>query len=470
MAGMCRLILAALCLTFSSGALAQQDHTSLTIYSSAKFDEFDASRLMKGSPNAIPGMSIVQQRRTLDLDEGESIVQLPDIAPAADFSTLTLRPSSPNAFKVLSQSLIEQAGDPEALLRRAIGHEVIINRKAPLLSDHTRTPETINAKLLAFDQNQIVVETNNRQLPVQIIARNAEIAEIKLMADSAAPTTRPALSARISASKSGAQEAIITYHANAITWHADYDLFQRDESKASFSATITILNRTGSAFDNARINLIAAPGSNLAAASRQIAQELAKRAYILPQPVSIPPDAAHRVTLADAPNISCQSILACTPADYAHSPTVASTYLAIDNTSKNGLGLSLPPGRIRVTRQADANAAPMLVADDIFVPSAPNDLILLRLGNPSQVGIKHEIKEHLDTDRSAMLQIIQLTLHNASDRGQKVVLVEPHPPTASGVLEKSDEYQTQSQGLVFTVDVPANGEKIITYTLRRPAQ
>src|SRR5438874_1058664 len=131
--------------------------------------------------------------------------------------------------------------------------------------------------LLTINQSQIVVETNNRQLPVQIIPRNAEIAEIKLMADSAAPTTRPALSARISSAKGGAQEAIVTYHASGMSWHADYDVLLRDGSQGSFAGTITVLNRTGGSFENARINLIgAAPGLNLTVASRRIADDVAK--------------------------------------------------------------------------------------------------------------------------------------------------------------------------------------------------
>src|SRR5205823_2124737 len=169
---------------------------------------------------------------------------------------------------------------------------------------------------------------------------------------------------------------------------------------------------------------------------------------------------------ADAANVSCQTILACTPADYAQNPLLASTYLAIENTSKNGLGLSLPTGRIRVTRQTDANAAPILMANDVLPAAAPNDLILLRLGPPSQVRITRELKEHVDTDRSATLQMIQVTIHNPTDRAQKIILVEPRPAAASEILEKSDAFQMQSQGVVFTTQAPANGEKVLSYTLR----
>lgn len=468
-AGMQRALLPGFWLILTAAAAAQEQATPptvpstlITIYSSARSDDFDAARLMKGNQNQIPGMAIVQQRRTLDLIEGETTVHLTGIASTADFSTLALRPASADSFKVLAQSLAEPASDPDALLRRAVGHEIIINRKAPPIADHARTPETINAKLLAFDQSQLVIETSNRQLPVQIIPRNADIAEIKLMADSAAPTTRPAVSARVSSSKGGSQEAILGYHAAGITWHADYEiLLGEDQSKASFTSAITILNRTGASFDDARINLIA---------SRRAYEDSGKPIYSLPQPVSLPTDAAHRVWLVDAPNVSCQMILACCPEDFGRTPTFVSTYLAIENLSKNNLGRELPPGRVRVIRQSAPNAAPTLLANDILAASAQNDLILVRVGPATPITARRELTERFDTDKTAANQTIQIMLRNPTDQPQKILLLEPRPGPASQVIEKSTEYQIQSQSLLFKVDVPANGQKAVSYTVRRAAQ
>ncbi|HEV8605987.1 MAG TPA: DUF4139 domain-containing protein [Tepidisphaeraceae bacterium] len=442
----------------------------LTIYSSARFDEFDVAKTMK--TGQVPGLAVVQQRRTLDLQEGENNIHLADVATTADFSSLSLRPAAPDAFKVLSQSLAEQLTEPDALLRRAVGHEIIINRKPPALADRVRTPETINAKLLAFDQQQLVVESGNRQLPVQIIPRNSEIAEIKLMADSSAATTRPALSARITSAKGGPQEAVLTYHASGFSWHADYDILLReDQSKVNFASAITILNRSGSSFDDARINLIAAaPGANLNVASRRFAEETGKVVYLLPQPVSLPADAAHRVAFVDAANVGCQMVLACGAADYGRSPALATSYLAIENSSKNGLGRSFPAGRVRVSSQASQTAAPALLADDVLPAIAQGEPILLRLGATSQITVKRELEERRDTDRATFLQTIRITLRNPADQPQRILLIEPRPNSGAQIIDKSDDVQVQSQTMIFTANVPASGEKAISYSVRRPAQ
>jgi len=464
---MSKALLTAICLLVSHAALAEEQaapptaaapSTQITIYSSAKLDDFDASRLIKAEPGQVPGMAIIQWRRTFELNEGESRIDIPGIASTADFSTLSLRPTTADAFKVLSQSLVEPAADPEAFLRRAIGHEIIINRKAPPIGDH-RAPETINAKLIAFDANQLVVQTSNRQLPVQIIPRNADIAEIKLLADSA--PTRVAVSAQISSSKGGPQEAILSYHASGFTWHADYEIvIGDDQSKANLTGTITMLNRSRASFDDARISLIASrPGP-----------EGEKQIYSLPQPASLAADSAQRVGLLDAPGISCQMVLACTAADAARSGAFVPKYLAIENSSKNNLGRSLPAGRVRVVKQSNADAAPTLLIDAVLPAGAQDDLILVRIGPASAVTAKREIIERLDTNKSAVNQTIKITLRNSTDQLQKILLIEPRPGLAAQIIEKSDEFQTQSQSLLWKLDLPANGEKIVSYTTRRPAQ
>ena len=440
----------------AASALAEEakaQATAITIYSSARIDDFDTTALLKGEAKQVPGMAMVQQRRTFELNEGETTVQLVGLASTGDFSTLSLRPAEVDGFKVLGQTLVGPSADPDSMLRRAVGHEIIINRKAPPIAERARTPETINARLLAFDQNQLVVETNNRQLPIQIIPRSADIAEIKLMADSA--PTHATVSARLN-SKGGTQEGILTYQASGMTWHADYELMlSDDQSKAHLISAITLINRSGTAFDDARVNLA-------------FLRSASKESYLLPQAVSLAADAAQRVALLDAREVSCQTILAAAPADYSHMPAFACTYLAIENSSRNHLGRALPAGSLRVIRNSDAGAA--LVGSETLGALEVDDVMLVRLGQASPVTVKREISERMDNDKAAANQTIVLTVRNRGDQAQKIVLVEPRPAASSKVIEKSDEFHMQSQLLLFKIDIPASGEKVISYTVRQPAQ
>jgi hypothetical protein len=172
--------------------------------------------------------------------------------------------------------------------------------------------------------------------------------------------------------------------------------------------------------------------------------------------------------MIDVPEVQCRTVLACSAGDYSRSPTFAATYLAIENSSKNNLGRALPAGRVRVIRNSEATSP--LVADEILPALAAEDLMLVRIGQPSQVSVKREIVERLDAEKATVHEIIHLTLGNRSEQAQKILLAEPRPAASAQVIEKSDEFQIQSQLLLFAVDVPAGGQKSVSYTVRRVAQ
>src|SRR5262249_41142087 len=150
--------------------------------------------------------------RLIDLHPGHNIIRLEDLPDALDPSTLVIRPlSHPDQTSIRSISFEHgAASSPDALLKDAIGREVIINRKQPAAhdrldrSDRPNPPETINARLLAFDDKVLVVETPNRQLPVDIIPRNEDIIEIKLRSREG-QSMRPTLNTEIDAAQGGAE-------------------------------------------------------------------------------------------------------------------------------------------------------------------------------------------------------------------------------------------------------------------------
>jgi hypothetical protein len=83
---------------------------------------------------------------------------------------------------------------------------------------------------------------------------------------------------------------------------------------------------------------------------------------------------------------------------------------------------------------------------------------------------RQEVDRRLDDQRLSAFVTNQISLRNAGEQQHRVLLIEPTPDGAWEIIEKSDGYQKLSQGIIFAVDVPARGEKIVSYTMRRPAQ
>src|SRR5688500_15610823 len=159
---------------------------SLTIYSTADpatFDPQSLARERQMDPNyKIPGFGVVREVRRLPLEQGQNTVKFSDVAAGIDPTTASFKSlTTPHNTSHLEQNFEYDVVSRDKLLEKYLGRNVIINRKqAPMPGDRTRMPETIEARLLAFTPDQLVLQTNNKQLPVQIIPRNEDVSEIKL--------------------------------------------------------------------------------------------------------------------------------------------------------------------------------------------------------------------------------------------------------------------------------------------------
>src|SRR5258706_13889395 len=119
-------------------------------------------------------------------------------------------------------------------------------------------PETIEAKLLAFTPEQLVLETNNKQLPVQMIPRNHDITEIKLFELKTGLITKPTLVWKLNTDKAGDHEVLVSYQTDNITWRADYMLtLNANETAADISCWATVVNQSGVSYPDASVKLVA---------------------------------------------------------------------------------------------------------------------------------------------------------------------------------------------------------------------
>src|SRR5205085_12359343 len=133
--------------------------------------------------------------------------------------------------------------------------QIILNRKqTPLNEDKTRQPETIEAKLLSYDGNTYVLQTDNRRLPVELVPRSTDVTEIKLFDLQTGLITKPTLVWKLAAEQAGAHDAQVTYQTNQITWRADYSIVvNKDDTAADIGAWVTVVNQSGTAYPGAKL-------------------------------------------------------------------------------------------------------------------------------------------------------------------------------------------------------------------------
>lgn len=296
----------------------------------------------QGDHQAKPeAMALVCERRTLELSAGENALELAGLPQRLEAGTLLLTPPAGLGIAVLETRWEGAPQRPEELLKSCLGKEVLVNRKLWGGDGRTQRIETINARLLGFDERHLVLGTDNRQLPVQIIPRNLDLLEIKLLAKNA-PATRPALHGRLRSEKAGPAEMQLLYRTGGLEWRNEYDLIINNSTSADLSGWASLANASGASFAQARMRLAVA------------GQEMIE----LEEAVDLPDGRTVRAALfpgrAGLP-------LRIAPEEQAW---------RIDNSPGNGLGRVLPAGVVHVYRRSRPEAPPLWLGD-VWVGNTP---------------------------------------------------------------------------------------------------
>ena len=492
---------------------------SLTVYSTADPATFDPQgflQLRQQNPwQPIPGYGVVREIRKLPLAKGENQVKFTDVAAGIDPTTVAFKSlTAPDSTSVLEQNYEFDLVNPDKLLEKYLGTNVIINRKQePLAGDRSRMPETIEAKLLAFTADQLVLETNNKQLPVQIIPRNADISEIKLFDLKTGLITKPTLLWRVGAERDGEHEVLVSYQTDNITWRADYGVVvNKEETAADLSAWVTVVNQSGAAYPNAKLKLVAGDvqrlkpdrermqagtfGGGGAAQARETGfQEKSffeYHLYTLGRPTSIPNNSTKQIELFPAKSnlpvtkTYVYSGAATEAIPYAAEPLIdrdvrnaankkVDVYLRLKNTEQNRLGIPLPAGRIRVYKRdtsddADDPAGVVeLIGEDKVDHTPKDENVMVRVGSAFDVvGEYRQTDFTVDGDKRTITESFEAKLRNHKPQPVTVIVKENLFRWATWeITVASDKFTKHDARTIHVpVEVPAGGEKTVTYTVK----
>lgn len=500
------------------GAAAEegQPRFSVTIYSTADPVGFDPAHVnqrrgrmarYERGEYELPGYGVVRENRRIDLKAGVNDIRFTDVAAGIDPTTVSFKSFTDPSAGVLEQNFEYDVMSPEKLLEKFIGREIIINRKQPPLEgEKTIRPETIQGKLLAFDEGQILIETSNRQLPVQIIPRNADIQEIKFFNLATGLVTKPTLFWKITSEKAGGHDVQVSYQTNGLTWRADYSIVAAaDDASADVSAWVTLLNESGVSYPDARLKLVAGnvnrfrdveivgnnSGGLFGGGKREMSEKplFEYHLYTLPRATSLPNNSTKQVELfaprSKVPVVK-RFVFDTVVQDRRHrrgeifsepqlnaelnanSAGKIDVYLQLQNDKKSGLGIPLPAGRIRAYKRDEADGALEFVGEDAIDHTPADERVMIRLGSAFDVvGERKQMNFSAEGLKTAS-ETFEIRVRNHKKQAIAVDVRETLYRWHQWEITKaSEKYDKRDAGtIVFPIEVGADQEKVITYTVK----
>ncbi len=427
-------------------------------------------------------LGLVKDQREITLAKGMGEVRFMDVASQIIPTSVHIKSLiDPDSLQVLEQNYEYDLLNPQKLLDKYVGKEVKLYYKNP----YSEREEIVIATLLSNNGGPIFRISDEITFghPGRIIFPGVPENLI----------SKPTLVWLIQNSLSSAQNIEASYLTNGINWRADYVVTLNDaDDRADLSGWVTIDNKSGTTYKNAKLKLIAGDVNRVkdeyeykdkmlraaemaAKAAPQFKEEefFEYHIYTLERPATIKENQTKQIGLVNADTIPIRKELLYYGAAYyyynrygdAITNQKVGVFVEIDNRKENNLGIPLPKGTVRVYKH-DKEKSLQFVGEDSIDHTPKDEKVRIKLGDAFDVVGSRKQTDWKKIASDTYEASFEISLRNHKKEDVVVKVVEPIPGDWK-MLSSSHEYKkTEAFTAEFTSPVPKDKETKITYRVR----
>jgi hypothetical protein len=450
----------------SSTSLTDQTDLAVTVYNS--------------------NIALVRDVRNISLPSGAFRLKFMDIAATVNPATVHFRSlTDPTKLEVTEQNYEYDLLDPAKLLHKYVGKEITLERS--YFDNNTTKREQIKATLLA-DNNGTVWKIGND------IVTNPAVESYHFPEVPANLYDHPTLLMSLENNGARKQQIETSYLANGLSWNADYVLtVGRDDKAADLDGWVTIGNNSGTAFHNAKLQLVAGDLNRLpeprrlevyakvqaaapANAAGQFQQENFSEyhLYSLGRKTSVEDKETKQISLLEGTNVPVNKVFVVNGQNYYYrsqqnpgSPIKdpVMVYYKFKNEEKAGLGMPLPAGNLRVY-QKDSRGGVLFIGEDSISHTPKDEQITVHIGNAFDVISERKQTDYKRIDTHVTEMEYEITLRNHKDTP---IVVEVNEPIGGDWEMLNSSFKSTKTGAFaaqFEVPVAKDGTAVLKYRIR----
>lgn len=438
------------------------------------------------------GTVLILEQRSLTLEEGISSVTLRDIAATIDPNSVIVKSlSDPAGTAVLEQSYRHNTLDAYALLAPYVTRTVEIT---------VSEGGTFSGELLRLRDDQAILRTAPNEIAYISLY---DIRGLKFPAPAVDFNPGPELRLALKSESAGEQDLELSYLAGGMNWTADYHVtLNADESALDLKGMVTLSNRSGRAYQNASLKLVAGEVSRIELESEELAEErvMAQSAaadfsddveqrdlgdfklYAVARPISIADGETKQIEFVSGADIAATITYVFDsspyfggyyrPIDYLEGRGTESgdvrTYLAFSTGDESGLGADLPAGRVRVY-EADVDGANLLIGESHINHTAKGDELMLALGAAFDLTGERIQTDFSFVSRRVVRESFEIRLRNRKyDETVSIVVPERlYRWRDWQIIESSAPFvKVDNASIEFDITVAPGAEEALTYTVQ----
>jgi hypothetical protein len=430
-------------------------------------------------------IALVRDVRNLMLPSGAFRLKFMDIAATVNPATVHFRSlTDPDKLSVIEQNYEYDLLEPAKLLHKYVGKEVTLVRTYQ--ESGTTKHEEIKAILLS-DNNGPVWKIGN-DIVTGMFAESYRFPEVP-----ANLYDRPTLLMSLENSGPRKQQIEASYLANNLSWNADYVLtVARDDKNADLDGWVTVVNNSGTAFRNARLQLVAGEVNRVqtpavaesfqrnAVAAKAAAPQFQQEAfseyhlYTLGRKTSVEDKETKQISLLEGSGIPVEKLFVVNGQGYYYRNQQAPgaplkdpvmVYYKFKNEEKNGLGIPLPAGNVRVY-QKDSKGGILFSGEDRIDHTPKDEEVSIHIGNAFDVVAEHKQTDYKHVDTHTWEFEYEVTLRNHKDTP---IVVQVNEPIGGDWEMLSSNYKytkTAAFAAQFSVPVAKDGTSVLKYRVR----
>jgi hypothetical protein len=431
-------------------------------------------------------IALVRDVRQLSLPSGAFSLKFADIAATVNPATVHFRSlTDPDKLSVIEQNYEYDLLEPAKLLHKYVGKEVTLVRSFRENGETKR--EEIKATLLADNNgpvwkigNDIVTGGYNESYRFPEVPPNLY--------------ERPTLLMSLENSGARKQQIEASYLAGNLSWNADYILtVGREDKAADLDGWVTLANTSGTAFHNARLQLVAGELNRLPVNGRMIQSMGAANApmarkeaqfqqesfseyhlYTLGRRTSVEDKETKQISLLQGTGVPTEKIFIVNGQNYyyhnAQNPgsplkDAVLVYYKFKNEQKAGLGMPMPAGNVRVY-QKDSKGGVLFIGEDRIDHTPKDETVTVHIGNAFDIVAERKQTDYKRIDGHTWEMEFEITLRNHKDAPVVVEVNEPIGGDWEMLSSTFKATKTAAFAAQFHVPVEKDGTSVLKYRVR----
>jgi hypothetical protein len=436
-------------------------------------------------------LALVRDVRQIRLPAGVFPLRFEDVAASINPATVHFRSlTDPVKLSVVEQNYEYDLLDPQKLLQKYVGREVTLVRQE---RDAGSTKWVETKALLLADNNGPVWKIGDEivtgmgadsyrfpDLPANLYSRPTLVWTLD---NRAAPSQRDET-----------QRVEASYLTSNVNWSADYVLtVGRDEKTADLDGWVTLVNNSGTAYQNAKLQLVAGEVHRAGRARGYALEEtVAKRAaaasapqfqqegfseyhlYTLQRRTSIQNKESKQISLLTATNVPVEKYLQVEGQPYYYRnpqgignaiPQPVMVFYRFKNDEKSNLGMPLPAGTVRVY-QADSHGGTQFAGEDRIAHTPKDETLRIYVGNAFDVVCERKQTDYRKLASNLYEMEYQITLRNHKDGPVTVEVREPVGGDWEVVNSNYKWTKLDATTIGFSIRVQKDGTATLDYRVR----